>query len=389
MMRRIAFILLIFVFLTACNGAGQPNATALATVVLDSEEQSGAGVQKPSLGEGGVAASGFVVPAVKSVITLAAAGKVKTVNVAEGDKAKAGDVLLVLEGQEKFEAAVAAAQLALEQAKQNRNDLYQQADAMRIQAMQQIVISERAVRDAQYALDHFTVSSSQADMDAVTALNQMKARLDKAREAFEPYRGRPSSDATRKSLKEDLDRAQSDYDAAVRRLQLEYNLEVAQDKLTNAQQDYEKYKSGPDPDALRLAEMQIENAQAQLAAAQAQLAQLTLTAPFAGTVSKVDIHAGEWTVPGQPIFILADLDNLQVETTDLSERDVPKVSLQQPVSVYVKALDAEIGGTVTYIAPFADTIGGDVVYKVTIELDSTPPKLRAGMSVDVHFGENE
>ena len=388
-MRRVWMFLLFFVLVTGCSSLDNSSSAALPTVVLDSEPISTAASQGRSGYEGMVSASGVVVPEKKAAITMAATGKVKKVNVSEGDKVEANDVLLVLEGQEKFEAAVASAELALEQAKQNKNKLYDQADALRIQAMQLIVISERAVRDAQYALDHFTVPANQASMDAVTALKQMKAQLDQAREAFEPYRGYPSSDSTRQERKEALDRAQSDYDAAVRRLQLEYDLEVAQDKLDKAQQDYEKYKNGPDPAELRLAELQIKNAEAQLAAAKAELAQLTLTAPFAGTVSKVNIHAGEWTVPGQPIFILADLEHLQVETTDLSERDVPKVSINQPVKVYVKALDVEIGGKVAYIAPFADTLGGDVVYKVTIELDRIPPGLRAGMSVNVNFEGNE
>jgi hypothetical protein len=38
------------------------------------------------------------------------------------------------------------------------------------------------------------------------------------------------------------------------------------------------------------------------------------------------------------------------------------------------------------IAPLADTLGGDVVYKITIDLDAPPAGLRAGMSVEVQFG---
>jgi len=33
----------------------------------------------------------------------------------------------------------------------------------------------------------------------------------------------------------------------------------------------------------------------------------------------------------------------------------------------------------------ADTLGGDVVYKTTIELDDPPEGLLAGMSVDVEY----
>jgi len=58
------------------------------------------------------------------------------------------------------------------------------------------------------------------------------------------------------------------------------------------------------------------------------------------------------------------------------------------VTVFVKALNQSLSGRVSLIAPLANTLGGDVVYKITIELESIPPELRAGMSVEVQFGAN-
>jgi len=40
---------------------------------------------------------------------------------------------------------------------------------------------------------------------------------------------------------------------------------------------------------------------------------------------------------------------------------------------------------VSEISPLADTLGGDVVYQATIDLDSIPEGLRSGMSVEVRF----
>jgi macrolide-specific efflux system membrane fusion protein len=76
---------------------------------------------------------------------------------------------------------------------------------------------------------------------------------------------------------------------------------------------------------------------------------------------------------------------LQVETTDLSERDVPQVQIGQTVNVYVQALNENIAGHVVIISPISETLGGDVVYKTTIDLDAIPDGLRSGMSVDVQF----
>jgi len=251
--------------------------------------------------------------------------------------------------------------------------------------MQEIIAYERAVRDARYALDNFTVPINQASLETVEALNQMKQRLDAARLAFEPYKYRPSSDPIREDRLDALNEAQADYNAAVKRLQYEYDLQVAQAQLDKALSDYAILQAGPDPVKVRLAEARISNAQNQLSAAQAALEHLTLSAPFDGTVAGVNVHPGEWVIPGQVVLTLADLNHLRVETTDLSERDIPRVEAGQPVTVFIEALGQDVPGRVSDISPLADTLGGDVVYKTTITLDESPPGLRAGMSVEVAF----
>jgi len=98
------------------------------------------------------------------------------------------------------------------------------------------------------------------------------------------------------------------------------------------------------------------------------------------------IEPGETALPGTPVLVLGDLDHLRIETTDLSERDVPKIETGQPVTVVIKALNQSVTGRVSQISPLASTLGGDVVYKTTIDLDARPSGLRAGMSVEVQFG---
>jgi HlyD family secretion protein len=376
-------ILLLAFSLAGCSALGQTTPQALPTVVLD---QGNAAPSSPPLtGSGGVVASGVVVPAQEAQLAFGLGGRVEGVDVAVGDQVEAGQALVRLEGQEELEAAVSKAQYELLQAQQALEDLKTEADTARIQAMQDIITYEKAVRDAQYVLDNFTVPMNQLNLETVEALNQMKLRLDQARTAFEPYKYRPSSNSTREDLLDDLNEAQADYNAAVKRLQYEYDLEVAQAQLNKALDDYEVLKSGPDPDKVRLAEARLENAQTQLAVAQALWDRATMNAPFAGTVSKVNTNNGEWVVAGQAILVLADLNHLRVETTDLSERDIPQVEIGQPVMVFIEALNETVTGKVTKISPLAETLGGDVVYQTTIELDTLPPGLRAGMSVEVQI----
>jgi hypothetical protein len=83
--------------------------------------------------------------------------------------------------------------------------------------------------------------------------------------------------------------------------------------------------------------------------------------------------------------MLGDLTHFRVETTDLSERDAPKVSLGQAAQVNVPALNRDFPGKVSDVSRISSTVGGDVVYKVTIELDTQPAGLLWGMTTNVQI----
>ena len=131
----------------------------------------------------------------------------------------------------------------------------------------------------------------------------------------------------------------------------------------------------------------MQQAKDSLKAAQNRLANSRLLAPFSGTIVTTHVVPGEYVLPGQALVELSDIAHLEVETTDLSERDVSHVKEGQVVTVVIDALSQEITGRVIRISPLADTLGGDVVYKTIIALDNPPTELRPGMSVDVLFGE--
>ncbi|MBL8061465.1 MAG: efflux RND transporter periplasmic adaptor subunit [Anaerolineales bacterium] len=141
---------------------------------------------------------------------------------------------------------------------------------------------------------------------------------------------------------------------------------------------------------IEVAENDVAKAQALLDSAKAVLAaQSALTAPIAGTVVAVNISSAETVSPGQVVITLADLSHYRIETTDLSERDVPKVKAGQPVKVFIEALGEEFTGEVVDIARISSELGGDVVYTVTIELDEQPAGLLWGMSADVEISVGE
>lgn len=160
---------------------------------------------------------------------------------------------------------------------------------------------------------------------------------------------------------------------------------AAQARLAQAEAQLELLKAGPRPEDVALVQARMTEAEAALAAAESALTGAELTASFGGTVTDLGISPGETVLPGQAVLTLADLHHLQVETTDLSERDVDRVAVGQQATVYVEALGLDIGGRVVRIAPQATTVGGDVVYTVVVELGEQPSDLRWGMSVEVEI----
>jgi RND family efflux transporter MFP subunit len=180
--------------------------------------------------------------------------------------------------------------------------------------------------------------------------------------------------------------------------ELEYDVVSAEAALIVAKVDAETQKQrekkfnfqtfkfvhvSPPAEKIQQAESRVKQSQFAVEVAKASLAQGTLLAPFGGTVVQVDTAPGEYVQPGQVVIDIANLDNLQIETTDLSELDIATVKIGQPASIYVEALNEEFSGVVTAISPISDTLGGDVVFKVTIKLDEQPQGLLWGMSADV------
>jgi multidrug resistance efflux pump len=136
------------------------------------------------------------------------------------------------------------------------------------------------------------------------------------------------------------------------------------------------------------AEARITAAEANLKAARVALENIELLAPFAGEVVDLGVKAGELVNPGQAVVVLADFSQWVVETDDLTEIEVPDISVGQLVTVTPDALpDLELSGTVDSISDLSEEKRGDVTYTARILLDEADEQLRWGMTVVVTFLE--
>lgn len=182
---------------------------------------------------------------------------------------------------------------------------------------------------------------------------------------------------------------------------LEYNLVAAQEAFRSRQAyaELQRYKRVLDirkgkkfwdvvpPEVRQKADAEAASAQAALEIVQASLAESTLVAPLDANVASVDVMPGEFVKANQVVIILATLNTLQLETTDLSERDISNVNVGAPVNIFIEALNDSFAGEVVSISPRADIVGGDVVFKVTIAFDQQPENLLWGMTAEVTIEE--
>jgi HlyD family secretion protein len=130
------------------------------------------------------------------------------------------------------------------------------------------------------------------------------------------------------------------------------------------------------------AEARLRQSELAVARLELQVQDAELRAPFGGTVVEVHVEVGDQVSTGQAVIVMATLDRLEARTTDLTELDVVRVAVGQPVVVSVDALPGrEFGGVVHEVALQAGDYRGDVVYAVTVELgDVADVPLRWGMT---------
>lgn len=368
------------------------------TLVLDGSAP--AVEEAPSTTAGGVVSSGNTAPARVVELAFTQGGNIQYLVVEMGDRVEEGQVLVRLAGSEKFAAAIAAADFELLAARQALIQLEDNAAQERAQAMLRLATAKDAFDEAVKRRGWKNYRPGDDNQIAVARADLIVAEdtLKRTEEVYGGYADNPEDNLNKAAALSALSAARKARDKALANLnyllalpdaleveKADAQVEITRAELEAAQRQYDSLQNGPDPQALSLAKARVQNASAQLAASQAALADLELKAPFSGTVSSVSAAQGEWVLPGETLLALADLDHMRVETTDLSERDIARVQVGQPVVVWVKALDLEVPGRVSQVSPLANTLGGDVVYTTLIALDDLPPGLRAGMSVEVEF----
>lgn len=386
--------LVLLILLTACDSlpalpgqsTEEAESTEIPIVIADTE----------------IISEGRLVPNQYVNLSFKSGGQVVELLVDEGEVVEEGQVMARLGNREQLEAAVAGAQVELLNAEQASDKLFENSDVSTALAYQAVSDARDALRDGERYKNNLEAGSRQTSIDTARAdVIVLKERLDDAREDYKVYENKTDDNLKRAALLSKFADAQQRYDNAVRLLNnlqgspseldiaiADANVSVAVASLALAEQEYAKVKDGPDPDQLAVVEARIAAAEANLAAVESALDNIELVAPIPGTIVDLDIKVGEQVGPGQPVVVLADFSQWAVDTDDLTEIEVPDISIGQSVTVTPDALpDLELTGTVESIKDIYEEKRGDITYTARIILDESDPRLRWGMTVVVVFEE--
>jgi HlyD family secretion protein len=303
------------------------------------------------------------------------------------------------------ESRLAAAQAAVTQAIGNRDVALNVADESDILAAKAAVATAQAeVRQLEQAYDDILngcvatpsgeVCPLYGPVEEMTRQQLTAARLNQeaAQAALDGLQN-GATFAQRQAANAAVGVAQAN--AAIAQAQLDLLLaEATPEQIRLAEVGVQQAQVG-----IRQAEVGIEQAAAMVAQAEAavslaatgvEAAQLALDrtllrATFDGTIIALALNEGELMAPGLPVVTLAQVDQWQIETTDLTELDVALVRQGAAVTVRVDAApDVALSGKVTAVALLPTVARGDVVYKVTIALLETADlPLRWGMTAFV------
>lgn len=274
-----------------------------------------------------------------SAVAPKTSGKIMEITVREGDSVTAGQVIARLDdAQVRAQEQAARAALVDAQAKaQSAND---QISVLQQQLLQSQLQTGQSKTDAEGR-----VRQAQADLTAAEAdLAQQQAALKLAEFNREAYSRLAKTGAVSEQQGLQAEATEEQQAAAVAAAQR--HVESSRGALTTAQANLDNPKIRDAQVAstqrqiiqqqaqVAAARAETQQAQAQLAEAEANRADLTVLAPFTGTVITRAAEPGEVVQAGTAIITLLDLSKVYLRGF-IPEGEIGKVKLGQPCHIFL------------------------------------------------------
>lgn len=319
-MKRLIFLLLIVLFSSFLYGCGNKTSTG--------NEESSTPVQAMKVTNGDMKVnydtSGQVKAATEVTIAPKVSGRVDQVNVKLGDQVRAGQVLFHIDDTEACNDATKAS-----------NDV--------ITARNDLVKAEASLGECKttYNTDLQTLSDAQTNYDRYQKLYESNAV------------------------------SKSDFELAKTKLvNAQLSLEQAQQQINEANA------------SISTANASLSTANASLSTAQDTVNDYSVTAPVDGIIGSIGVEIGEMVSSQTDAASLVSIGSVKVEAS-IPESVVNNLQLGSTVKVNIDSLNKSFEGTLTAIAPKADstTMG----YPIEITIANPSGEIKPGMSAKVNL----
>ncbi|MCC6309754.1 MAG: efflux RND transporter periplasmic adaptor subunit [Trueperaceae bacterium] len=270
-----------------------------------------------------------------------------------GDRVSAGDQLASLDPT-AFERSLKLAQFDLERVQAQLRSLESSQAQAQASAAQQ-----RASAEATLATAQRTAETKAEDLALVQNLRGLGAESDEALRNAQVA----NTDASQAAAT-----AASDLEALKNTLALQ--AAARQNDLTNSQL------------SVAQAELDVEEAEADLAS-------LTVSAPFGGVVSQVNVVVGTGVNDATNLLTLIDDSSLSL-IVQIDETQVGTVKKGQSATATLDALPGQVfSGTVTSVSPVARLESNIAIFDVVITLPNPDLLLRPGMTAEAEIAVKE
>jgi HlyD family secretion protein len=414
--------------------AGLVSLTVLVACSSAESAPKTAEVERVSMATG-VSSTGSLSAADEQNLGFAKGGQLTAVNVKVGDHVQAGQVLASIDpvparqalDAQKAQLRAAEAQLdkvkdspGVDDAKDSLSQAKDILEAVIDQVDQQDDSDRVAIYNAQQQVA--------ADQNAVTSAQNAQS----AACAGGPSPNCSSAQAAYAAAVQRLVASQAALLTAQQKRELDQasgqvSIENAQQSVTIARNTVDTSKSDR-PHTIDQQRALVAAARAAVAQAERDLANTTLRAPVAGTVTALNGAVGEYVAassgtsalapgtdaaipgasgsstsnnsatgsaasaagpsPSRPggtqFLVLSDIDQLQVVAM-FNESDAAELRDDANVEVTFDALpDVTLPGTIASVAPSGTSVSGVISYYVTVNLDKTDPRLKAGQTAMVN-----
>ena len=323
-------------------------------------------------------------------------GTVSEVPVKVGDRVKKDQVLAVL-AEDSLDRDVLNARIEILDAQEEYDKLLNNTEKI-ASTLSDMVKAEQEVEDAQKKLDSMDLTrvndvnlTIARDSAALAQLN-----YEKALERFEAVRYAPlDSEGRRKALgdvggyRSLRDNALAQYNwylGEIDQLELqsrEAAVELAKAQLEEAEYQYRKALDGP-------TEAEKLQAQAKIDIYRKKIDSSRITAPFDGTVTRVDAKPGDVisydsTSAAHSIFAVRidDISTFYMDFT-VSELYINSIREGMPVKISFAAIpDRTYSGIIHKVSDVGTQTGFNITFGVTVALTDADEAIRSGMTADL------